>query len=33
MLLSVPGLHDVATVGCVCWEINDVADGWRAAGS
>ena len=31
VLLAVAELHDVATVGDVCWEINDVVDGWRGA--
>jgi len=31
VLLAVAKLRDVATVGCVWWEINDVVDGWRGA--
>lgn len=30
-LLAVAELRDVATVGCVWWEINDVVDEWRGA--
>jgi len=31
VLLAVAEIRDVATVGCVLWEINDVVDGWRGA--
>jgi hypothetical protein len=31
VLLAVAEIRDVATVGCVWWEINDVVDGWRGA--